>query len=218
LLVIAGIAGGGGDGNESDSAATSEVPESTGAEDVEAPEPTDGPEETESTEAPEVTEAPVETDAAVVTDPPTSGDAVAGAPDGAKGGRSDRVPGGALADIGDGLWLQVVSVTDDATALVLAENQFNEPPPEGSRFTLVEVALGYYGFDDPQSGFLTSIQGVGSENTELITDCGVTQSDLNHVTTRPARRSGTRSNTDCSRSSPPTGAVSPSPTCAPSSN
>jgi hypothetical protein len=177
LIVIAGIAGGGGD--ESDSEATSEVPEGTSSEDGEAPEETDRPDETESTETPEATDAPTETDAPVETDPPTSGDAVAGAPAGAKGDRSDPVPSGAIADIGDGFRLQVLSVTDDATTLVLAENQFNDPPPAGSRFTVVEVALGNYGFDDPQSGFMTSIQAVASENTELDTDCGVTPNDLN---------------------------------------
>ena len=120
----------------------------------------------------------VETEAPVATDPPSSGDAVAGAPNGAKGNREDPVPSGAIADIGDGFRLQVLSVTDDATALVLEENQFNDPPPQGSRFTLVEVALGYYGFSDPESGIFTSIGAVGADNTEISEDCGVEPSAL----------------------------------------
>ena len=172
--VIAAIAGGGDD---------DETP-SEGAVTSEAPEQTDGQSETGSseaspvTEAPDVTDAPVETDAPVQTDPPASGDSVPGAPDGATGDRSNPVPSGAIANIGEGFRLQVVSITDDATDLVMAENEFNDPPPDGSRFTLVEVALGYYGFDDPQSGFLTSIQAVGSESTELESDCGVVPNSL----------------------------------------
>ena len=174
LIVIAGIAGGGSD-DESGGVATSDAPAQAGPEDTEAPEPTDGPVETDSVEAPEAT---VETEAPVETDPPSSGDAVEGAPGGAKGDRADPVPSGEIANIGDGFRLQVLSVTDDATAAVLEENQFNDPPPEGSRFTLVEVSLGYYGFDDPQTGILTSIQAVGAENTEISTDCGVTPNEL----------------------------------------
>lgn len=170
LVVIAGVSGGGSD-DESDGAVTSEVSNEANSEDTDE----SGPVETE---APEQPDSPVETEAPVETDPPSSGDAVAGAPNGAKGNREDPVPSGAIADIGDGFRLQVLSVTDDATALVLEANQFNDPPPQGSRFTLVEVALGYYGFSDPESGILTSIGAVGADNTEISDDCGAEPSAL----------------------------------------
>lgn len=89
------------------------------------------------------------------------------------------MPAGAIADIGDGWRLQVLSVTEDGTAAVLAEIQFNDPPSDGSWFTLVAVSLGYYGLDDPTSGFMTTIAGVASANTELDTDCGVIPNELN---------------------------------------
>lgn len=101
-----------------------------------------------------------------------------GAPEGTTGDRSNPVPAGEIADIGDGYRLQVLSVVDDATDLILAENQFNDPPPEGSRFSIVEVALGYYGFDDPQFGLFTTVAAVGAGNTELPNSCGVTPNEL----------------------------------------
>lgn len=108
-------------------------------------------------------------------EPPTAagGDSVAGAPDGQRGDRSNPVPAGVIADVGDGWRLQVLDVVDDATALVLDENMFNDPPPDGGRFTLVTVALGYFGRNDPVSPLMTSISAVGSANRELTSNCGV---------------------------------------------
>ena len=60
----------------------------------------------------------------------------------------------------------------------MTENQFNDPPPDGSRFTIVDVALGYYGLDDPQSGFITTISAVGAGNKELDSSCGVIPNEL----------------------------------------
>jgi len=120
------------------------------------------------------TQAPADTAATVGTDPPDEEDVVDGAPEGAAGDSSNPVPAGQIANIGDGYRMQVLSVVNDATQAVLAEDPSNQPPPEGSQFTLVEVAVGYYGIDDPQfSGFATSIQAVGSSEADLPTDCGV---------------------------------------------
>lgn len=126
---------------------------------------------------------PIPTDPATTdpeaTDPPTSDDALAaGAPAGRRGDRGSPVPPGELADIGEGWRLQVLDVIEDGTELVLAENQFNDPPREGTKFTLVEVALGYYGLDDPGNAFIPSISGVAAASVELDEDCGVIPDDF----------------------------------------
>ncbi len=115
------------------------------------------------------------------TTAPSSGSSteIDGAPSGAVGSHSTPVAAGKIADLGDGWRLQVLGVVDDGTSLVLDENQFNDPPAPGQRFTLVTVALGYFGLDDPQSGFGTGISAVGAANKELSTDCGVIPSELN---------------------------------------
>ena len=77
-------------------------------------------------------------------------DEVAGAPPGASGDRNRPVPLGDVADIGGGWRMQVRAVTPNGAAAVAAENQFNEAPPAGSDFTLVEVAMGYFGLEDPR--------------------------------------------------------------------
>ncbi len=110
--------------------------------------------------------------------PPPQSDEVAGSPAGATGSRDAPVPAGEVADIGDGWRLQVLNVIPDATALVAAENQFNEPPPPGSTFTIVTVALGYFGREDPKVGFETTISAVGGGNLELESGCGVVPSEL----------------------------------------
>lgn len=108
-------------------------------------------------------------------EPPTAAraDSIDGAPDGERGDRSNPVPVGVIADLGDGWRLQVLDVMEDATAQVLDENMFNDPPPEGRRFTLVSVALGYFGLDDPAPPVTTSISAVGSADRQLTDSCGV---------------------------------------------
>ena len=114
----------------------------------------------------------------VATTPPTSSDQVAGAPSGATGVRDTPVPLGDIADIGGGWRLQILGVTPSGAAAVAQANQFNEPPPPGSDFTLVEVALGYFGLDDPKSLFEPTISALGAANVELAEDCGVLPNQL----------------------------------------
>lgn len=153
-----------GDGGET-------TPISPPGPDATTPSTTASSEPAATTEVPETTEAPTMTAA-------PSSDEIAGAPAGLSGDRDEPVPAGSIGDVGDGWRLQVLDVDDDATDAVMAENQFNDPPPEGSRFTLVTVALGYFGLDDPQSGLFTTISGVASANTELDADCGVIPNEL----------------------------------------
>jgi hypothetical protein len=110
---------------------------------------------------------------------PTGATEVAGTPAGITGDRANPVPAGDIADIGKGWRLQVLKVNTDAAAAIAAENQFNDPPPPGSTFTLITVALGYFGLEDPKSAFETTISAVGAANVELTAKCGSIPQELN---------------------------------------
>jgi hypothetical protein len=112
------------------------------------------------------------------TQPTSADDVVAGAPEGIGGDRNSPVPAGTIADIGGGWRLQVIAVEDDATATVAGANDFNDPPPDGSRFTIVTVVLGYFGLADPVSSFEPTISAVASANTGLDSSCGVIPNEL----------------------------------------
>ncbi len=117
----------------------------------------------------------------VPTVPPTAPPAtneVPGTPAGTVGDRANPVPPGTVADIGGGWRLQVLNVNPDAAAAIAAVNQFNEPPPAGNSFTLVTVAVGYFGLEDPKSAFETTISAVGASNVELPAECGVVPQEL----------------------------------------
>ena len=122
-----------------------------------------------------------EPDTTFVFEPPLEGE-VAGAPAGATGTRDSPVPAGEIANIGGGFRVQVLGIVPDATADVLAFADFNEAPPAGSTFTLVKVALGYYGLDDPMSAFMPTLNAVGTANVELDDDCGLTPDGLDIFT------------------------------------
>ena len=113
-----------------------------------------------------------------VTTEPSSGGEVAGAPDGKKGTRDAPVAAGEIADIGGGWRLQVLGVTPDAAALVAAENEFNDPPPAGSTFTLVSVAMGYFGLEDPKAAYEPSVSALGGSSVELESGCGSIPDEL----------------------------------------
>ncbi|MEY2522351.1 MAG: hypothetical protein QOJ66_916, partial [Ilumatobacteraceae bacterium] len=153
--------------------------------------------ESESTDSPSESASPPQTDSVVsattgplatteATDEQASvpattvaaSDEVPGSPAGVTGDHSNPVPVGAVADIGSGWRLQILNVNPDAAAAVAAENGFNESPPEGSTLTLVTVALGYFGVDDPKSAFDTTISAVGASNVELTGECGVVPHEL----------------------------------------
>jgi hypothetical protein len=102
----------------------------------------------------------------------TTADEVAGSPAGSTGTRSNPVALGQIADIGAGWRLQVVQVVD-GTEAVAAVSEFNDPPPAGSAFTLVTVAIGYFGREDPKSAFEPNVSAVGASSVELPTDCGL---------------------------------------------
>ena len=165
------------DNNKATSPATSESRSPEATAESTSPSQTDSVATTETSE-PETTTETTDEVTTVETRPVATGDEVASSPAGVKGDRSSPVAAGAIADIGAGWRLQILNVNPDAAAVVAAENQFNEPPPAGSTLTLVTVALGYFGLDDPKSTFDTTISAVGAGNVELTGECGVVPQEL----------------------------------------
>ncbi len=100
---------------------------------------------------------------------------VEGAPEGLDGQESSPVPAGSIADIGRGWRMQVLDVVDDGTAAVMEAWEYNDPPPDASRFTLVRVAVGNYGLSSSTPPFFGA---TGSANTELDSYCGTLPDEL----------------------------------------
>ena len=73
----------------------------------------------------------------------------------------------------------MLSFTFDATAEIQANFEFNDPPPPGSTFTLVKVAMGYFGTEDPKFAFEPTVSALGSANVELDSGCGSIPDELN---------------------------------------
>jgi hypothetical protein len=84
---------------------------------------------------------------------------------------------GAAADIGDGWQLTVAGPAADITDAVHAENEFNDPPPDGFRFIGVNVTYTYDGAGSA-SAFAVTANAVGSSNLPLAKDCGVIPGDF----------------------------------------
>jgi hypothetical protein len=93
--------------------------------------------------------------------------------------RLDPNPMNTVVPIGDGWALSVTGLGRDGTAAVLAENQFNDPPPEGYVFFLVDVILAYEGTEKQDSALAVTISAVGEGNVEYATwGCGVVPGEL----------------------------------------
>lgn len=170
VVALIGIGIGAANGSNDDPE-TVDPPSSVGSVEVTDP-------ATEETDPSDTTVAPEETTPPETAPPEPDADEVDGAPAGERGTVDSPVAPGLLADIGGGWRLQVLEVVPDATALVAQENEFNDPPPAGSTFTLVKVSLGYYGLEEPKFGFEPTIQAVGAGKVELDENCGVTPDEL----------------------------------------
>jgi hypothetical protein len=59
-------------------------------------------------------------------------------------GRADPIPVGTATDVGEGWTVTVNGLNPDAAG-TLAVNEFNDPPPSGSAFVLVDLTLQYEG-------------------------------------------------------------------------
>jgi len=93
------------------------------------------------------------------------------APTGATGTREAPVPAGEIADIGAGWRLQILDVIPDASEMMAAEDEFFQPPPAGFTFMLVNIALGYFGTEDPQVGFSPDVEVLGESSVALDNFC-----------------------------------------------
>lgn len=91
---------------------------------------------------------------------------------------------GRVGQVGD-YDLTVISVTPDATDLVLSENQFNEPPAEGRQFFIARIAVTYTGSESGVPSAELNFQAVGDSNVGYATysdTCGVIPDDRYRVT------------------------------------
>ncbi|MGH2535267.1 MAG: hypothetical protein ACRDJW_23645 [Thermomicrobiales bacterium] len=104
------------------------------------------------------------------------------------GTRDNPVPIGTAADVGGGWQLSVLDVVPNGTDLVMAENQFNDPPAEGRQFFLVTVTATYYG--DESAAFTSSVglSAVGASNVayeSFEARCGVIPNELSRAEVFP---------------------------------
>ena len=92
------------------------------------------------------------------------------------GMREKPVPLGTSMRLGNGWEMTVVAVNPDASTEVLAENQFNDPPQDGSQFYMVTVRAKYLG--EGSDRFNVSLKAVGQSAVVHTDSCGVLPNDL----------------------------------------
>jgi len=99
----------------------------------------------------------------------------------AVGTRDNPYPLGASVALGDGWKMKVVSSTPDATAAVLAENQFNDPPKSGEQFFIVRVTATYEGSGSDTFDGSFRLRAVGASAVGYSTfenSCGVIPDEI----------------------------------------
>jgi hypothetical protein len=100
----------------------------------------------------------------------------------ALGTRDNPLPLGTVIDLA-GWQVTISEVTADATELVMAENEFNDPPADGRQFLLFRVEATYMGDDsgDPWLDFSWAVVGAGGNTFSggsMDDYCGVIPSPL----------------------------------------
>ncbi len=97
----------------------------------------------------------------------------------AEGTFEDPVPPGVWAGVGD-VEVVVLAVDVEATDAVLAENEFNDPPAEGSRFVVWSVAVANAGEEATLSlgEVLFSVVGPSAVAYDIYAGCGVVPDEL----------------------------------------
>ena len=94
--------------------------------------------------------------------------------------RGPKTPIGETASVGS--WsLKVTGVTPDATDDVLAENEFNDPPPEGNQFFIATLEATYNGDESSTFWVDMSLKAVGESNVAyeaFEATCGIIPNDI----------------------------------------
>lgn len=93
-----------------------------------------------------------------------------------RGTREDPVPKGTVVRLSDGWEIRVDAVIPDATATVLAENQFNDPPVPGHQFFIATITATYQGQGSATFDGTYRLRAVGPSAVSYTTfenSCGV---------------------------------------------
>lgn len=104
--------------------------------------------------------------------------------DGQVGSRENPIPLGTEADTGGKWFVSVVDVIPDATELVLAENQFNDPPASGNQFFIVRVSATYEGESSstfPANNTLSLVGESSVAYTPFDDSCGVAPDEFSYT-------------------------------------
>jgi len=88
------------------------------------------------------------------------------APTGEAGTRANPTPIGVAAPVGSGWTATVNAVNLDATEVVMAANQFNEPPVPGSQYVLANITVTYNGLEASDTAGV-SFEALGPSNVAL---------------------------------------------------
>lgn len=111
------------------------------------------------------------------------------------GTRTNPIPLGAVAALGDGWRLTVVSTTPNANNAVAARNQFNDPPAAGRQFYIVRIRATYVGNGSDSFGASYRLRAVGTSAVSYSTfedSCGAFRKKLRpQQCFREARSRGT---------------------------
>jgi hypothetical protein len=113
------------------------------------------------------------------------------------GSKKSPVPRGQSARLADGWRITVTGVIPDATAIVLAENRFNDPPEPGKQFFMVRITATYTGDgSDVLSSYRFRLLGASAvaRSSRFRNSCGVTP---NVLTYREVPSGGTISGNLC---------------------
>ena len=87
--------------------------------------------------------------------------------------RQNPVPFGTAAQSPDGWEVTVVEVIHNATNIILAENQFNDPPEGGNQFYLATLRVKYLGEGSSSFRGHPFLKAVGAQGTFYEKSCGV---------------------------------------------
>jgi hypothetical protein len=110
------------------------------------------------------------------TQEPPADEPAAGTPDGS---REHPFPVGT--PVGNDDWEIVVGEPREAWAEILDENEFNEPPPEGTEFYIVPVTATYTGDESGLAWVDLTFEFVGTDSVTYSDYCGVIPNDLADV-------------------------------------